>query len=109
MQRRTAVVLVLLILISMFVTVYTFSAHFVALSVQEYEGTLVWPTPGYTFLPWPTTPSGITIQVIEPLNQADVQYYRYIIGSGILITLTLLFWVIVFWKVWKLRAAPSAK
>ena len=109
MFRRTAIVLTLLILISVFVTVYTFSAHFVALSVHEFEGALFWPTPGYTFLLWPTIPSGIVSQIIVPLNQEDLQYYRYIIRSGILIALTFLFWAIVFWKAWRLRNTRKAK
>ncbi len=85
-------------------TIYTACAHMVALAVHEIDGVALWPTPGYTFLPWPTTPAGrIVIQMTVPLNQTDLLYYQYIIRSGVLIALTFLLWIAVVWKVLKFR------
>jgi len=41
--------------------------------------------------------------MMVPLNQAEINYYNYIIKSGILIILTILMWTLVAWRIWKLR------
>jgi hypothetical protein len=102
-ESRRKTILAILLSIAVFVSVYAILACRVASYVQEYEGNLIWPTPGYAFLPWPTTPTGFVIQVIQPLNQADVQYYRNIIQSGLLAVLTLFSWIASIWQVIRLR------
>ncbi len=59
MKRRINrnLILAVSILIALVISVYNISAHYVASYVHEYNGVLVWPTPGYTFLPWPSTPT----------------------------------------------------
>jgi hypothetical protein len=99
--------LAVLISIVMVISVYSFSAHYVASHVYEYEGTLKWSTPGYTFLPWPKTPSWGVIQVLVPVNQTDIQYYRYVIQPGLLVMLTILSWIAVFWQALRLRKLDS--
>lgn len=111
-NRRTQMLLAVAVLIALIGTVYSACAYSVASHVFNYNGSLYWPTPGYTFLPWPTMPTGPVISIIESLNQADTQYYRYIIQSGVLIVLTVLLWIAVFWRALKLRKTslhdPSA-
>jgi len=100
-ESKSKLTLAILLLAALVLTAYTASAHLVASHIGEDNGTLYWPTPGYTFLPWPTTPTGIVISVVVFLNQTDLLYYQYIIKSGVLIVLTLLAWVVAFWKMWK--------
>jgi hypothetical protein len=84
-------------------SVYTAWVYSVAIHVFEDHGALYWPTPGYSFLPWPSTPTGIVIQVLWPLSQSDIQYYQYVIQSGALIILTVLLWFGVFYSLHKFR------
>ena len=108
-SRKRITVLAVLISITIVLSIYTVLAYFVASYIHEYNGVLYWPTPGYALFPWPTIPTGLVSQIIVPLNQTDLQYYQYIIKSGILMALTLILWVIIFWKVWKLRASHKSK
>jgi hypothetical protein len=102
-SRKAKIVLAVLFSIAMVISVYSFSAHYVASHVYEFEGTLKWPTPGYTFLPWPKTPTGIVITMVVPMNQPDIQYYQFIIQSGLLVVLTILSWIAVLWQGLQLR------
>jgi len=106
-SRKARIMLAVLISIAMVISVYSFSAHHVASHVFEYEGTLKWSTPGYTFLPWPKTPTGVVLCVLVPVNQTDVQYYRYVIQSGLLVVLTILSWIAVFGQALRLRNLDS--
>jgi hypothetical protein len=104
-SRKAKTTLAVFILIALVISVYGVSAYYVASYVHDYEGTLKWSTPGYTFLPWPKTPTGAVITMVVPVNQTDMQYYRYIIQSGLLAVLTILSWIAVFWsarRLWKL-------
>jgi hypothetical protein len=101
--KKTTISLAALVSVALLVTIYSVFAYSVASHVHEYNGVLVWPTPGYSFLPWPVTPTGAVIQIIEPLNQQDIYYYQYIIQPGLLIILPLLLWFIVFWIALKIR------
>jgi len=102
-RKTKKIILFILLSIAIIISVYSISAHFVASFVHEYEGTLFWPTPGYTFLPWSTTPTGLMIQVTWPLNQTDVQYYRYVIQTGLLIVLTFSSWIAFVWQLLRLK------
>jgi len=96
------VILPVLISISFVLTAYTASAYYIATYVHEFEGILTWPSPGYSFFPWPHEKTGIFPAMAVPLNQTEIDYYNYIIKSGILIALTSLMWILVSWRVWKL-------
>src|SRR4030042_2430758 len=102
-SKKTMIMLAAAISIALLVTVYSASAYSVASLVHEYEGRLGWANARSTFLPWPTTPTGPNISVLEFLNQTDTQYYQYIIRSGVLIVLTIIAWLAVFWIALKLR------
>ncbi len=97
------IILAALILIALVISIYGISAHYVASYVHEYNGALVWPTPGYTFLPWPTTPTGIVPAILFPVSETDLQYYRLVIQSGFLIVLAFLSWIAVFWKAFSIK------
>lgn len=102
-SRKTKIILTIFLSIAIAISVYSISAHYVASFVHEYEGALFWSTPGHSFLPWPTTPTGLMTQVTWPLNQTDVQYYRYVIRTGLLIVLTFSLWIAIIWQFLRLR------
>jgi len=105
---KSTITLAILISTTSILTAYTASAYYVASYVYEENGRLWWPNSlGGSFYPWPNRPTGIAFQLLTPLNQADSQYYLYIIKSGVLIALTLLLWFTLFWKVWKIRKTHS--
>lgn len=107
---RSILTLAVLISISLIFTVYTASAYYVASFVHEIEGRLWWPSmPGGTFFPWPRAPTGIQAMLMTLLNEVDSQYYRYIIKSGVLVALAILLWVIVLWRVWRMRGSHHPK
>ncbi len=62
-SRRTKILFAVMVLIALIVTVYSASAYSVASLVYEYEGRLVWAQARSTFLPWPTTPTGLNFSV----------------------------------------------
>jgi hypothetical protein len=101
-SKKKVMLIAVLIPITAFLTYYTARAHHVASKVIEYGGNLYWPTLSeYTFLPWPKASIwGFT--ALAPLSQTDVQYYNYIIKSGVLIALTFLFWIGDAWVAWGL-------
>jgi len=93
-----------LFIVSIILTVYSASAHYVASSVYEIGGHLFWPnTLRGSFIPWPYLPSGIAGQLLTPLNQIDTQYYTYVIGSRVLIYITVALWVMVLMQIWKTK------
>ena len=100
MTRTTTIVI--LLSIALILTLYTASAYFVASEVYEVNGSLWWPnTAAYgqsVFYPWPYVPAGGYGQMLTELTQADVQYYQYVIKSGILIVLSVLAWIAFLWK-----------
>lgn len=102
-NKKSIIIIGVLLSIGLILTIYTTKAYLVASHVHEYHGVLHWPTPGYSFLPWPYSPTGIVILVLVPLNQMDLQYYNYIIKSGILLVLTLIMWIILLWRILKLK------
>jgi hypothetical protein len=104
LKTDNKVKLALLFIVSVVLTFYTASAHYVASFVYELHGHLFWPnTLGGSFIPWPYLPSGIAGQMLTLLNQVDTQYYTYVIRSGVLIYVTVALWAIVLWQFWKTR------
>ena len=104
LRLKSMLILTALILISLILTAYTASAYHAASHVYEQEGRLYWPsTPGGSFYPWPHPPLGIQGMMLTLLSEADSQYYRYVIQSGVLLVLTLVMWIIVAWKAWRIR------
>ena len=100
---KTIVILAITVAIAIFVTIYTYSAYDVASHIFEDDnGDLYWGVET-SFLPWPTRPTtGVIISLGVFLSEINVQYYRYIIQSGVLIALTVVSWLIVIWRVVKL-------
>ena len=101
-NKKKIIILAVLIPITIFLTYYTACAHYVGAHVIEDDGNLYWPTLSeYTFLPWPEVPTAGFLMLAQ-LSQADVQYYNYVIRSGVLIALTFLFWIADFWLAWRI-------
>jgi len=50
-----------------------------------------------------TIPTGITPSVLLRLTEIDLQYYQYIIKSGVLIALTIVSWLPILWSIFKLK------
>lgn len=101
-SQKERVILTILFSITITITVYTITAYQVASFIHQEKGSPKWPSPGYSFFPWPRTPIGFVTKVTVPLEQTDLNYYNYIINSGVLIMLTILLWILVSWRIWKL-------
>ena len=99
---KETVILIVLISLTLFFTVYTASAYSVASHIQEYDGRFIWPhMPPGSFVPWPTyTDFGFT--VIVDATEVDIWYFNNIIKSNVLVFGTFLLWAVVSWRIWKL-------
>jgi hypothetical protein len=96
--------LIVLISIALIITAYTISVYEIASHVYESDGLLWWPnTLGGSFYPWPHIPAGISGQMLTELDQEDYLYYNYVVESWVLMALTVLLWIVVFWRVWRIR------
>lgn len=67
-NKKEVVILAVLILIVTVLASYNVCAYNVASFVDEDDGRLYWPTPGYAFLPLPKKATGFVIQVTVPLR-----------------------------------------
>lgn len=103
--NKSKVILSLLVLVTLIFTAYTISAYYVASRAAEFGGVLWWPTTaGGSFYPCPYIPTGLAGEMSTQFDQQDYTYYNYVIKSGVLIVLTIVLWIIVFWKIWRMRA-----
>ncbi|MEM3730462.1 MAG: hypothetical protein QW667_03035 [Candidatus Bathyarchaeia archaeon] len=80
---------------SIYVALYTISAHYVADrwaldSGWRYAGTIN----DASFFPWPRGPKGILLPVITKMNPTDEFIYLYLIKTGILILICLGLWLL---------------
>lgn len=101
-NKAPIIELIILLIAALFLTAYTASAHYTALSVIEIEGKLYWPSaPGGSFFPWPHPPEGLQAMMLSLMNQNDSLFYQYIIKTWILVIVTLLFWVAAAWQIGK--------
>ena len=92
LDRRSALIIIVLILASAYLTFYTMRAHTVARHVYEEEGAIVWRSgPSGSFFPWPMDPG--PLQVLSEMNAVDVFIYGYLIKSWALVGVTILLWV----------------
>ncbi len=106
--NKSKCTLLLLIFVASILTAYTISAHYVASRASEFGGALWWPTTaGGSFFPWPHIPTGLAGPMSTQFDQEDYTYYNYVIRSGVLIALTIVLWIIVFWKIWRMRTVQD--
>jgi hypothetical protein len=91
-NKKSVIFLVVLGSLSIYVTLYTATAHKVARYVYEEDGTFFWRSaPSGSFFPWPREP-GI-LEMLTRLNEIDLFIYVYLIKSGVLLGVTILLWI----------------
>ncbi len=77
-RKTKTIILTILLSIAIIISVYSISAHCVASFVHEYEGVLIWPTPGYTFFSVANYPNGAydsSYLAVEPNGRAILQIH----------------------------------
>ena len=90
-DKKSVIFLVVLGSLSVYVTLYTATAHKVA-RVYEEDGEFFWRGgPSGSFFPWPREPG--MLAVLIPLNEIDLFIYVYLIKSGVLVLVTILLWI----------------
>jgi len=89
----TARVLLLLLLVTLaiYATLYTVAAHNLASWGWSCRGS----QGDATFLPFPTGPRGVLMDVIAKMNPVDEFIYLYLIKTGALIVISISLWTIV--------------
>lgn len=108
-------IFVFLAALSMYISLYTISAHHVA---DRWVINASWRYSGnMTFFPWPKGPQGILLPIITRMNPIDEFIYLYLIKTGILILVCLGLWattIIYFFKAilplikaWKLTRSQA--
>ena len=97
--------LVLLVVLATYATLYTVAAYDLARWGWTCRGTLG----DATFLPFPTGPRGVLMEVLAKMSPVDEFIYIYLIKTGILIGVSILLWILaaayflkavlpLFWK-----------
>lgn len=90
--------LVLLVVLSTYATLYTVAANDLARWGWTCRGTLG----DATFFPFPTGPRGVLMDVIAKMSPVDEFIYTYLIKTRILIGISILLWILAavyFFKV----------
>jgi hypothetical protein len=96
------VALAALFVLTIVVTIYTTSAYYVAGSIIEVDGQLMWRTATRgSLFPIPQVPGNLqaTISVYE----TDALIYTYLIKTCVLAAFTVLLWAVTVWSIKKAR------
>ena len=104
-RSNRVLILAFLIISATYSTLYTVAAHDLARWGWTCRGTLG----DATFLPFPTGPRGVLMDVIAKMGPADAFIYTRLIKTGALIGISLLLWILaiayllkavlpLFWK-----------
>lgn len=80
----------LLVISATYATFFTVAAYDLAKWGWAYRGSLG----NATFLPFPTGPRGVLMDVIAPMNPVDEFIYLYLIKTGILVVVCGLLWIL---------------
>lgn len=106
-DKKSVIFLVVLGSLSVYVTLYTATAHKVARYVYEEDGKFFWESgPSGSFFPWPREPD--MLHMLTPLNEIDLFIYVYLIKSGVLVLVTILLWISLSVYILKLMRAFDA-
>jgi hypothetical protein len=94
-SRKSILVLVVLLVSSMYITVYSLTAYYVA-ARHMYEDpdsrVISWNTgPSGSLFPWPKE-SGM-LEVLSKVSDVDLFIYKYLVKTWVLIGLSILMWV----------------
>jgi len=107
-MKRENVLLVLLLVISVYLTAYTTSAHLVSSHIVEKNGKSYWCSgPEGSLWPWPSKNSKIGIPILIELNGTDSFIYNYLIKTYLLSIVCASLWLSVIFLVYK--KAKTAK
>jgi hypothetical protein len=101
-SRRTVLVTIILISISMYLSIYTFEAHSIASRYisSDSHGAVFWINgPSGSLFPWPKGPG--MAEALSRINDVDLFIYTYLIKTWILAGLSALAWVITVLLVYK--------
>ena len=100
-SRKSLILLIVLVCVSVYSTLYTVSAYKVASHVSESPPDLHWGSaPAGSFFPWPRDPG--MLEMLSEMSEVDSFIYVYLIRSWVLVAVTLLFWIGVFLQVWRI-------
>lgn len=99
MQR--ALILIVLIAFSTFLTVYAANAYSVARYAYDTGSEVGWlTTPPGSFLPWPRPPG--MFQALSKMNDNDLVVYRFLIKSYVLVGASTLLWIVTALSAYRL-------
>jgi len=104
-RNNRVLILAFLIISAAYATLYTVAAHDLARWGWTCRGTLG----DATFLPFPTGPRGVLMDIVAKMSPADEFIYTRLIKTGVLIGLSTFLWVLataylfkavlpMFWK-----------
>ena len=104
MMKKEEIYPILLLVVSIYLTAYTASAHMVSSNIVEDSGKAYWSSsPEGSFLPWPRKSGGneIGIPALIELNEADSFIYNYLIRTYLLSVVCIFLWllaIIIFYR-----------
>ena len=104
-RNNRILVLAFLIISAAYVTLYTVAAHDLASWGWTCRGTLG----DATFLPFPTGPRGVLMDILAKMSPVDEFIYTHLIKTGALISISIFLWILatayllkavlpLFWK-----------
>ena len=89
-RNNRVLVLAFLIISAVYATLYTVAAHDLASWGWTCRGTLG----DATFLPFPTGPRGVLMDVVAKMNPVDEVIHAYLIETGALIGISIFLWIL---------------
>ena len=108
LDRKSALVLIVLFIIPACFTLYTYWVHWVAGYICEFEGEIWWTSsPVSSLFPWPRMPGGY-IGLVPLDDEADLFMYRYLVKPLVLVWLSILMWTISAYFMFRVVKARRA-
>jgi hypothetical protein len=93
-NKKNIIIIIILLGISIYLTIYTFSVHALAAShIYETSEGVFWRSgPPGSFFPWPQEPG--MLEYLAKVEGIDLSIYLYLIKTWILTGLTIISWLI---------------
>jgi len=91
--KKSILIMLVLILVSAYLTLYTVTVHSLAAShiVEDSDGGVWWrTTPSGSLFLWPREPG--MLQALSKMNEADLFIYQYLIKPWVLVGVLILMW-----------------
>jgi len=115
LHKKSVLILIVLCIVSAYLTLYTVEAHTVAarhIYENGWDGITSWRTsPSGSLFPWPKEPG--MLEALSKIDEVDLFIYRYLIKPWVLVGLSILMWIVTGLsmskrvKVMKTRAVAS--